>query len=51
VIHEVLSGILAQHVVQDVSVEDPPLEEVIAAMFTLTNVEEPEHPQLAPATE
>jgi ABC-2 type transport system ATP-binding protein len=36
---EVLSTILAQHPVEDVSVEDPPLEEVIAEMFTLA--EEP----------
>jgi ABC-2 type transport system ATP-binding protein len=35
----VLSSILAQHPVEDVSVEDPPLEEVIAEMFALT--EEP----------
>ncbi len=30
-----LSTILAQHSVEDVSVEDPPLEEVIAEMFSL----------------
>ncbi len=30
---EVLAGLLAQHTVEDVSVEDPPLEEVIAEMF------------------
>jgi ABC-2 type transport system ATP-binding protein len=35
----VLSSILAQHPVEDVTVEDPPLEEVIAEMFSLT--EEP----------
>jgi ABC-2 type transport system ATP-binding protein len=29
-----LASILAQHVVEDVIVEDPPLEEVIAAMFS-----------------
>ncbi len=34
VVPEVLGGILARHVVQDVSVEDPPLEEVIAEMFS-----------------
>ena len=28
-------GILAQHTIEDVSVEDPPLEEVIAEMFSL----------------
>ena len=31
---EVLSQILANHSVVDVSVEDPPIEEVIAEMFT-----------------
>ena len=30
-----LSAILARHTVEDVSVEDPPLEEVIAEMFLL----------------
>jgi ABC-2 type transport system ATP-binding protein len=30
-----LASILAQHTVEDVSVEDPPLEEVIAEMFSL----------------
>ena len=32
---DVLSGILARHTIEDVSVEDPPLEEVIAEMFSL----------------
>ena len=32
---EVLAAILAQHAIEDVSVEDPPLEEVIAEMFSL----------------
>jgi ABC-2 type transport system ATP-binding protein len=32
-----LSAILARHTVEDVSVEDPPLEEVIAEMFSLAN--------------
>ena len=31
---EVLSAILAQHAIEDVSVEDPPLEEIIAKMFS-----------------
>jgi ABC-2 type transport system ATP-binding protein len=31
---DVLSGILARHTIEDVSVEDPPLEEVIAEMFS-----------------
>ncbi len=37
VIAESLAAILAEHTVQDVSVEDPPLEEVIAEMFSLAN--------------
>ncbi|MBI2823230.1 MAG: ABC transporter ATP-binding protein [Planctomycetia bacterium] len=32
---DVLAGILARHAIEDVSVEDPPLEEVIAEMFSL----------------
>ena len=34
---DVLSSILARHSVEDISVEDPPLEEVIAEMFTLAD--------------
>ncbi len=34
VVPDVLSNILATHPIEDVSVEDPPLEEVIAEMFT-----------------
>jgi ABC-2 type transport system ATP-binding protein len=34
VVAESLAGILSQYTVQDVSVEDPPLEEVIADMFS-----------------
>ncbi len=34
---EVLAAILARHTVEDVSVEDPPLEEVIAEMFSLAD--------------
>ena len=30
-----LAGVLAHQVVEDVSVEDPPLEQVIAEMFSL----------------
>jgi ABC-2 type transport system ATP-binding protein len=37
VIAESLSAILAQHTVDDVSVEDPALEEVIAEMFSLAS--------------
>lgn len=35
-IAEVLSSVLASYSIEDVSVEDPPLEEVIADMFELT---------------
>ena len=35
-IAEVLSSMLASYAIQDVSVEDPPLEEVIASLFALT---------------
>ncbi len=34
VVPEVLASILAHHVVEDVSVEDPPLEDVIAEVFS-----------------
>ena len=34
---DVLSSILARYSVEDISVEDPPLEEVIAEMFTLAD--------------
>jgi ABC-2 type transport system ATP-binding protein len=37
VVPEVLSSILARHVIEDVSVEDPPLEEVIADVFSQAN--------------
>jgi ABC-2 type transport system ATP-binding protein len=37
VVPEVLGRLLAGYAVEDVSVEDPPLEEVIAEMFTLTD--------------
>jgi ABC-2 type transport system ATP-binding protein len=33
----VLAAILAQHAIEDVAVEDPPLEEVIAALFRQVN--------------
>ena len=32
-ISQVLSSVLAHHTLEDVSVEDPPLEEVIAEVF------------------
>ncbi len=38
-----LAAILAQHAVEDVIVEDPPLEEVIAAMFSEVQREEGRH--------
>jgi len=41
VVSQVLSSILADHPVVDVSVEDPPLEEVIAEVFRQGNAEEP----------
>ena len=39
VVPEVLASILQQHTIADVSVEDPPLEEVIAEMFSLVTAE------------
>ena len=38
-IGELLSSILAEHTIDDVSVEDPPLEEVIAEMFSSVSKE------------
>lgn len=35
-IAEVLSSVLANHTIEDISVEDPPLEDVIAEMFALS---------------
>ncbi|MCA9247492.1 MAG: ABC transporter ATP-binding protein [Planctomycetales bacterium] len=40
VISRVLASVLADHTLEDVSVEDPPLEEVIAEVFSLTGEEE-----------
>ena len=37
VITDVLSAVLANHTIEDVSVEDPPLEEVIAEVFAQTD--------------
>ncbi|MBI3837621.1 MAG: ATP-binding cassette domain-containing protein [Planctomycetia bacterium] len=37
VIADSLAAILARHTIEDVSVEDPPLEEVIAEMFSLAS--------------
>jgi ABC-2 type transport system ATP-binding protein len=39
IVPEVLATILTNHAVQDVSVEDPPLEEVIAEMFSQADEE------------
>ena len=36
VIAEVLAAVLHDHTLEDVSVEDPPLEEVIAEVFSLS---------------
>jgi ABC-2 type transport system ATP-binding protein len=40
-ISKVLSAVLANHTLEDVSVEDPPLEEVIAQVFAETSEPEP----------
>ena len=39
VVPEVLAAILASHPVEDVSVEDPPLEQVIAELFSQVDAE------------
>ena len=39
VVPKVLSSVLADHTLQDISVEDPPLEEVIAEMFSVSQEE------------
>ena len=39
---KVLAAILAQHTIEDVAVEDPPLEAVIAEMFSQVNVAQPD---------
>ena len=41
VVPEILSRILAQHAIEDVTVEDPPLEDVIAEVFSQANGESP----------
>jgi ABC-2 type transport system ATP-binding protein len=40
VIPEVLAAILANHTIEDVSVEDPPLEQVIAELFSQAQAEQ-----------
>lgn len=42
-IPQVLSGLLAGYAIEDVTVEDPPLEDVIAEMFTWAKQAEPVH--------
>ena len=42
IVPEVLGNILASYQVEDVSVEDPPMEEVIAEMFSLAGKAEEE---------
>lgn len=45
-IAEVLSSVLASYTIEDVSVEDPPLEEVIAEMFSLSKEQAAEEPEV-----
>jgi ABC-2 type transport system ATP-binding protein len=45
VVPEVLAGMLANHVIEDVSVEDPPLEQVIAEMFSQAEQNETSDPR------
>jgi ABC-2 type transport system ATP-binding protein len=40
VVPEVLAAILANHHIEDVSVEDPPLEQVIADLFAQAQTEQ-----------
>ena len=47
VVPEVLAAILANHPIEDVSVEDPPLEEVIAEMFSQADREPMPEPTTA----
>ena len=44
VVAEVLSKVLAHHDIEDVTVEDPPLEEVIAEMFELSQQQAEKEP-------
>jgi hypothetical protein len=48
----VLAAVLAQYAVEDVAVEDPPLEEVIAEVFSQVGGEAPSKtpPQTEPCT-
>lgn len=47
-IPEILTAILSQYDVEDVSVQERPLEEVIAEMFTATNSESETNPDYSP---
>jgi ABC-2 type transport system ATP-binding protein len=44
-ISNVLSSVLASYTLEDISVEDPPLEEVIAALFAQSAVKKPAEPK------
>jgi ABC-2 type transport system ATP-binding protein len=48
---EMLSGILARYAIEDVTVEDPPLEEVIAEMFSTAGEEAPDEQEIDRAAE
>lgn len=47
---QTLASILSAHSIEDVSVEDPPLEEVIAEMFSLANEQSTRRPEPAETT-
>ncbi|NOY43071.1 MAG: ATP-binding cassette domain-containing protein [Planctomycetes bacterium] len=47
-IAKVLSSVLANHTIEDVSVEDPPLEDVIAEMFALSAEDDQTAPNNSP---
>jgi ABC-2 type transport system ATP-binding protein len=49
VIAEVLASVLANHAIEDVSVEDPPLEEVIAQVFARAAPRDSQETELAAA--
>jgi ABC-2 type transport system ATP-binding protein len=40
-----LAAILAQHAIEDIAVEDPPLEEVIADLFSQVQHDAPVEPE------
>ena len=49
-IADVLSSVLASYTIEDVSVEDPPLEEVIAELFALTAEQQDLAPEVVETT-